>query len=673
MELWLHSVDAIANSMNAWLGPVSVGLQTSSELLVAGVPFFRLLSSSFSPEAYARISRQSLAIMIISLMIFGLAQLGQLIVQLAALGDLNGSQPLLHLADGLLYLRETRPGHVWLLKTSISLTILLVISGWFLRTRCAPVGTYSQWLVLTLVGALLVASSALSGHYAGQSAGWIYVTLHMVHLVAVAFWAGSLPSWWITVRSISSEKAIGEQLTELLRRYSSAATLLVIVAICTGIPLAWLYIDNQGDMLGTRWGLMLVMKISIIGLVLMAAYSVRRRLNTETLSRRWALYAVGIETGLLSIVVVLASQLAQTVPAAHDQPFWWLPFRLSYDAIAPDKSLLRILWSAVAVALAAIVLAAFSYRRATNSIKAAGWIFAALVAAALAVWAATIPAYPDTFRRSEVPYLSESIASGLNIYNDNCVPCHGKGGRADGPLAPFTRRPPVDLAAPHTALHTAGDLFGWIGNGMPSGAMPGFSTSLSEQDRWDLVNFLRVFSQGFQARVLDAHVVPEQPWLGAPDFYLANEDGRLSQLKALRGNPVLILAQDDCTSELGDRVESLTHWKRNYATQVEIVVVCVARGHGIPQKEIWMAQSPGAVISAYSLLSRTLSNKGERGVMGVKWHRSEYLVDRYGYIRARWIPEEDPVGWTSTSVMETELNVLSRDKGIPPNPDSHVH
>lgn len=673
MELWIHRGATIASSMSAWLGPVSAALQTASAVLVAGVPFFRWLNSACAPELSARMSRQAVTILLIALPVFVVAQLGQLTFQLAVVGDSPNSLFPRSSVDWHLYLSETRPGHVWLIRTTLSLTILVVISVWFMRTRCAPVGKYSHWLFVTVAGVLLVASAALSGHYAGQSDSRGYLVLHAAHLVTVALWAGSLPLWWMTIRSIKAAGSLGEPTNKLLRRYSRAAMILVVIALGTGILLALIYIDSQGDLLGTRWGLLLVMKITVVSLVLIAAYTVRRRLNTETLSRRWALYAVGTEIGLLLIVVVLASLLAQAVPAAHDQPFWRLPFRFSYDAISPDKSLVSILLSAIAMSAAAIALAALAYRRATSSMVTAVWMCAALITAALAVWAATIPAYPDTFRRSDVPYLAESIASGMNIYGENCVPCHGNGGRADGPLAPFTRRPPVDLAAPHTALHTAGDLFGWIGNGMPSGAMPGFSADLSEQDRWDLVNFLRAFSQGFQARVLDIHVVPEQSWLGAPDFYLTREDGQFSQLKALRGNTVLILIQDKCTGELNDRIEALTRWRTNLSAPMEIVAVCITREREIYNKTVWRAQSPGQVLNAYALLSRTLTNKGESGVLGITWPRSEFLVDRYGYIRARWIPEEDPVGWASTTTIETEINVLSHEIRIPPQPDSHLH
>ncbi len=47
--------------------------------------------------------------------------------------------------------------------------------------------------------------------------------------------------------------------------------------------------------------------------------------------------------------------------------------------------------------------------------------------------------------------------------------------------------------------------------------MPGYGASLSEEERWDLINFMRALSSGERARNL-APVIEDKPWLVAPDF-----------------------------------------------------------------------------------------------------------------------------------------------------------
>jgi mono/diheme cytochrome c family protein len=49
---------------------------------------------------------------------------------------------------------------------------------------------------------------------------------------------------------------------------------------------------------------------------------------------------------------------------------------------------------------------------------------------------------------------------------------------------------PADLRV-HASQHTEGQLWLWISDGIPGSAMPAFRASLSEEDRWHLVNYLR--------------------------------------------------------------------------------------------------------------------------------------------------------------------------------------
>ena len=96
---------------------------------------------------------------------------------------------------------------------------------------------------------------------------------------------------------------------------------------------------------------------------------------------------------------------------------------------------------------------------------------------------------------------------------------------AMGPSAQDFNPKPVDLTAAHANAHTAGDLFWWLSHGVkPSSAMPGFGASLSEEERWDLINFMRALSSGERARNL-ASVIEDNPWLVAPDFTYGTNAG----------------------------------------------------------------------------------------------------------------------------------------------------
>jgi putative copper export protein/methionine-rich copper-binding protein CopC/mono/diheme cytochrome c family protein len=89
-----------------------------------------------------------------------------------------------------------------------------------------------------------------------------------------------------------------------------------------------------------------------------------------------------------------------------------------------------------------------------------------------------------------IPAAPDSVARGQNLYRANCASCHGIGGVGDGATAQDMVPGPGDLSASVPALMD-GELAYLISAGTVATRMPAFSTTLSEQDRWDLVNYLR--------------------------------------------------------------------------------------------------------------------------------------------------------------------------------------
>jgi mono/diheme cytochrome c family protein len=83
----------------------------------------------------------------------------------------------------------------------------------------------------------------------------------------------------------------------------------------------------------------------------------------------------------------------------------------------------------------------------------------------------------------------ESVARGRELFIANCIQCHGETGRGDGPLAASLRIPPANLYD-HIPYHADQFFFNVITNGA-QGVMPGFGSTLSENDRWHILNFLR--------------------------------------------------------------------------------------------------------------------------------------------------------------------------------------
>jgi len=94
-----------------------------------------------------------------------------------------------------------------------------------------------------------------------------------------------------------------------------------------------------------------------------------------------------------------------------------------------------------------------------------------------------------------IPPNATSVAAGKAIFEEKCVLCHGESGKGDGPVGVTLNPRPADLtqhAIP--GVHTDGQLFGWITNGFPGSVMPPFRQALSDDDRWNVVNFIRTFT-----------------------------------------------------------------------------------------------------------------------------------------------------------------------------------
>ncbi len=87
-----------------------------------------------------------------------------------------------------------------------------------------------------------------------------------------------------------------------------------------------------------------------------------------------------------------------------------------------------------------------------------------------------------------------TLAAGQQIYQANCVTCHGANGGGDGPTAAGLNPRPSDFSLHMPpGKHTDGQVFLWIKDGFPGTAMPAWGARLSDEQIWQLVNYLRTF------------------------------------------------------------------------------------------------------------------------------------------------------------------------------------
>jgi putative copper resistance protein D len=74
---------------------------------------------------------------------------------------------------------------------------------------------------------------------------------------------------------------------------------------------------------------------------------------------------------------------------------------------------------------------------------------------------------------------------------------------------------------------------------------------------------------------------------------------------------------------------------------------------------------------AYTLFRKSLSPTGRLPVPPVPSHL-EFLIDRQGYIRGRWLLEDWP-GWDENHALIAAIEQLHQEKPRAPASDEHVH
>lgn len=539
-----------------------------------------------------------------------------------------------------------------------------------------------------LTFALVVAALAIlpaGGHAISGDPLVVSLLSHSLHLVAAGLWFGGLVVLCIYAfrgrLTLASTKTTGF----LLERFSPFALAFMTALVATGVALAVLQIGRPAALLGTPYGVLILVKTLLF---LAPALAIAGHLRFVYLKSAapdhnpWR--ALWAEAGLAACVVLTAAVIAQSVPAKHDAIEWWLNFRLAPEVTWRTPSVpIRVVVSLV-VASAAIALLLWLMRRGAVSWRGLAPL-AVIGAGALVVAGVnvSVEAYPTTYSRSTSIFNAQSVVTGRHLFQKTCAPCHGMSGHGDGPAMPPGAVPAnnpglADLTAPHTSDHTVGDLFWWISKGKPGTVMPGWSSVYTADERWKLIDYLRVLSSGYQARLLEGEVIPNQPWLPSIDFSYQMDNGDLGSLKEFRERAAVLLAIVRDAGQL-DRIRYLLENAEKLAgAGLEVIVLATPEVAAEVRKLVpagtrrptVVTQGVEDAVFAWSEYRRSLKDpdtKDERQTVPLM----EFLIDRFGYVRARWRSDEGR--FADASNLIGAVRMLATEPRLLPSPDEHAH
>jgi mono/diheme cytochrome c family protein len=264
-----------------------------------------------------------------------------------------------------------------------------------------------------------------------------------------------------------------------------------------------------------------------------------------------------------------------------------------------------------------------------------------------------VSAYPTSFYQSPTGFASDAIVEGADLYPEHCARCHGAAGRGDGPDAKGLPVPPADLTAEHLWAHSDGELFWWLSHGIeaPEGemAMPGFSDILSEDQRWDLIDYIRAHNAGLVLSRTGGWAPPVQ----APDMPVACPDRAVSQLRDLRGRVLRLVFAS------GSDLEPVAGPLRSSADVTSIWV----RTDVSASSGICTASDPDAW-RAYAIVTAT----APAALSG-----TQFIVDRSGFLRMTERPSEASPDWNDPTVLEGISRTVSAHPILDTSASPHHH
>ena len=596
------------------------------ELLVSAPVLLAAGTRSPLGRLRPRLRSRSQRLMWLALIVFLAASGVQFLTQAATAFDIQltaaAGAPAIEL------LQQTEWGRVWLYRAGLAILVgVLFLLPLIVRFRRAPrqdrLVTIILWLALIAALGILLTISMTSHAAATIGIARFALINDMVHLTAAAVWVGGLmhliAGTPLFIGGIS-ESPRRHALSRLVRRFSAAAVLSVVVLIITGVYSAWAQVTEFAA-LDTPYGTALIAKVAVIAVLLLVAAAnliwIRPRLQGSSNAARWLRRTVMAEIALALLVILAvgfltslepARQVASRVLALQQQELTFsetvegaevtltvepgrvgantftvsladrfgepidnatdVRLRVSYHkadfgeelvptvnigggeyvlsdttmsvaggyqaellvqrpdafdartafhfeiglggasgsaAITPDAARGGLYLGILLAVLGLVFLGAGMpmggwYNRAGALTMACGalgfiagaWLLIGALGASEAQATVSNPIAPT----------SDSVAAGQVVYERYCQTCHGVNGHGDGPGAAGLEPPPADLTV-HAPHHGDVHMFGFISNGIEGTAMVGLGESLTDDEIWHVINFVRAQAEEQNSQRLD--------------------------------------------------------------------------------------------------------------------------------------------------------------------------
>lgn len=599
-----------------------------------------------------------------------------LAIQAAVMSGMPLGQAVNRTTVGLV-LDQTLFGRIWLLRAVIGIGVGALLTA-IIRARDDRLHSRLTMGAAVLAGVYL-ATLAWAGHAAAgpPAERSLHLPSDVVHLLAAGAWLGALPGLAFLLgraQRISSVPSL-DAAADLARRFSALGVVSVGALFLSGLVNTWYLVGDVPALIGTDYGRILLAKLAMFAAMITLALVNRLRLtprlrahDREALRRLRRNALLEAAAGLL--VVTLVGVLGITVPAAHQAPVWPFAYTLSLKPVYASVGISTALVFAASLALVAAAMALRGFRTRRSALWISG-LAAICVAVSISAWLLAVPAHPTSYLASPVRFTTTSIVNGSARYARDCSGCHGSQGRGDGPAAASLARKPANLVE-YASQHRAGDLFWVIAHGVPGTPMPAFAPQLSASEIWEVIQFLFAQAEAADARTLTSRVQPWRPVV-APDFTFEIDAQPQESLRGQRGRFVTLLVFYTLPDSL-PRLRALATEERSFAEDnvrvIAVPMVISSRSAAAESvndgKSIFAITRPDVAV-AYAMFARRSIESGDDAPAHV-----EFLIDRQGYLRARWIGVRDAADNRAVE-MFAQIEFLNREPPGAPPAEGHRH
>ena len=512
------------------------------------------------------------------------------------------------------------------------------------------------WWIADLTGAAVALQAGHSHALAIHGVGALLLS-DVVHLIAAGAWLGGLPALLLLV--VLAPPPIG---AAAARWFTPLGKACVVAMIASAAFQFWDLIGGLPGLIGTGYGWAAASKILLLIVLLGFAAANRYRFAPALLqgeqadhANRVLIRSIAVQTGVGLLAVLAAATLSQLPPAIHEQPLWPLARRPSLVAMADPDLAWEVASGLLTVAAAIALLVVGAVWRRIRWVTLAGALALAWIAAPH-FDLLFVEAYPTSYYHSPTRFAAAAIAHGANLYPANCAACHGADGKGDGPAAAGLAEPPADLTAAHLWEHEDGELFWWLSHGMeaPDGGMvmPGFAQSLSADDRWDLIDYIRARNAGVSMRDTGAWPRPVQ----APALSIACTSRTAQTTSDLHGDVLHVIATTDPAVTVSPAPEAIEPGVR--------MVTVVLTPNGAPAPPDTCASTDPAAWAAMASVA---------GLAPDALAGAQFLVDADGWLRAEERPGESVVRWADPLALLADARAICAHRIASAAPGGHVH